>query len=1054
MSKRIIAFLVTIALVMSMLPLAALAEETAVTPEKVGEAIEQAQSSAMDAAVANAASGQVQTAADEVIAVANGKLAENKLDDAQSVVEGANTDNAERAEAAQEAAKDAADAADQAKEDQKVATEAKKDAQEALEEAKDADTKGEAVNAAEKAEEASEAAKEAANDAIAQSAVASQKAQDAKAAYEAAEEAAKKADEEAKALLESGLINMKEAEKRTAEAAQRAQEKYDEMVAAEKAAEEAAAVAKAEADAAKEALDTAAKKLEQAIVDNTVNVAEKTATAVVTGAALAASKVAVDLAGKVVESYEGDLTDLKGQVDELNTAIDDAQKAIDAAQAELEALDKDDAEYPKAVAALEAAQAAKDQAQETKDKAQDILDAKKAAEEAGTAQKMKDLQAAVAAGTATAEQKQELTKQVLGDKLSENQLGKIQFDETDKNVFWIVDGEGNLVLDENNKPQSYEVKEVDGVLQFHKREQKNKPVEGTLPYAGEIYNGDKNPGKNTATTVYKATDEEGNVYDVVIECVATKIPLTKKYIYTYTYKVDGSLLMNNNGVFQTGTDLSGDKKVYTLVDTSQKIFVTDEAALKTNSNTITDKWADAENAEANLAEKEQALEDAKEKFNAAEKTYNETKETLEGIKTSNGEIKVAKQEEVDELNKQISELDKKLNGDLADQLLRGVIQIAIGEDPDVTVTDVAARRLQLEVKKAGVILGGKPLTPEEEKELEKLQSVNVDNITNSGKEMLNVIAGLQDGVDLEDVKNTINLLANSGVSAKTREAILKAVEKTLDAVHEKAVEELNKAIEEAKKELAERGQAVDAAEKEYADKELIFLEAAAKEKLAEQAVNNAANLKDLAVKAQKDAETALEAYKKLAENYETDNSLVEAAEKAYEDASKKANEALAAANAAIKNAIAAAQAALEARKIANTFPEEDEYIEPTYRNLGLTIARYAYSLVGPLMPGFSENNDAMTNAEFVRLVYARFGIKLDLSSTKPEDVAKNGLRIDNTMVKPGDLVCIHADNGMVGTFGIYYGQDIYVFFNETTREVELGDCAHISNGWFVVRVVQ
>lgn len=1054
MSKRIIAFLVTIALVMSMLPLAALAEETAVTPEKVGEAIEQAQSSAMDAAVANAASGQVQTAADEVIAVANEKLAENKLDDAQSVVEGANTDNAERAKAAQEAAKDAADAADQAKEDQKVATEAKKDAQEALEEAKDADTKGEAVNAAEKAEEASEAAKEAANDAIAQSAVASQKAQDAKAAYEAAEEAAKKADEEAKALLESGLINMKEAEKRTAEAAQRAQEKYDEMVAAEKAAEEAAAVAKAEADAAKEALDTAAKKLEQAIVDNTVNVAEKTATAVVTGAALAASKVAVDLAGKVVESYEGDLTDLKGQVDELNTAIDDAQKAIDAAQAELEALDKDDAEYPKAVAALEAAQAAKDQAQETKDKAQDILDAKKAAEEAGTAQKMKDLQAAVAAGTATAEQKQELTKQVLGDKLSENQLGKIQFDETDKNVFWIVDGEGNLVLDENNKPQSYEVKEVDGVLQFHKREQKNKPVEGTLPYAGEIYNGDKNPGKNTATTVYKATDEEGNVYDVVIECVATKIPLTKKYIYTYTYKVDGSLLMNNNGVFQTGTDLSGDKKVYTLVDTSQKIFVTDEAALKTNSNTITDKWADAENAEANLAEKEQALEDAKEKFNAAEKTYNETKETLEGIKTSNGEIKVAKQEEVDELNKQISELDKKLNGDLADQLLRGVIQIAIGEDPDVTVTDVAARRLQLEVKKAGVILGGKPLTPEEEKELEKLQSVNVDNITNSGKEMLNVIAGLQDGVDLEDVKNTINLLANSGVSAKTREAILKAVEKTLDAVHEKAVEELNKAIEEAKKELSERGQAVKAAEKEYADKELIFLEAAAKEKLAEQAVNNAANLKDLAVKAQKDAEAALKAYEELAGSYETDKSLVGAARKAYEDARKKADEALAAANAAIKNAIAAAQAALEARKIANTFPEEDEYIEPTYRNLGLTIARYAYSLVGPLMPGFSENNDAMTNAEFVRLVYARFGIKLDLSSTKPEDVAKNGLRIDNTMVKPGDLVCIHADNGMVGTFGIYYGQDIYVFFNETTREVELGNCAHISNGWFVVRVVQ
>ena len=218
-------------------------------------------------------------------------------------------------------------------------------------------------------------------------------------------------------------------------------------------------------------------------------------------------------------------------------------------------------------------------------------------------------------------------------------------------------------------------------------------------------------------------------------------------------------------------------------------------------------------------------------------------------------------------------------------------------------------------------------------------------------------------------------------------------------------------------------------------------------------MSNAANLKDKAVKAHEDAKAALEAYEKLANNNETDKSLVEAAKKAYEDASKKADEALKAANEAIKNAIAAAQAALEARKIVNTFPEEEEYIETTYRNLGLTIARYAYSLVGPLVPGFSENNDAMTNAEFVRLVYARFGIKLDLSSTKPEDVAKNGVRIDNKMVKPGDLVCIHAENGMVGTFGIYYGEDTYVFYNETSREVELGTCAQITNGWFVVRVV-
>lgn len=1055
MSKRIIAFLVTIALVMSMLPLAALAEET-VTPDEVGEAIDQAQLSALKAGVANGLSGEVQTAVDEALAAANEQLAENKLNDAESIVEGTDADNAERAEKAKDAAGDAADAADKAAEDAAAAADAKKAAEDALDAAKGANSKDKAESAAEKAKDASKAADQAAADAQVQSAVAAQKAQDAKAAYEAAEEAAKKADEEAKALLESGVEDLEVAQAKAAEAAQRAQDKYDEMVAAEKAAEEAANSAKADADAAKEELDQAKDELEQAIKDNALNVAEKTATTVVTGAALAASKVAVDAAGKVVDYYQGELDDLQTQVDELDAAIADADAAIADAQAKLDALNKEDAEYPQAKKALEEAQAAKDKAQEIKDNAQTILDAKKEAEDAGKATQMKDLQDAVAAGTATDAEKQQLTELVLGDKLSENQLGKITWVEGKDDIFYVEDADGNKTYYEVKTDVKTEL-DADGnvvketnYLQYYKTELVTETEVDSIPGAEEEYN------KNQGTTVYKAYDENQNAYAIKVVRTGSG---NKWSPYKYTYVVDtgrvlgASLKSDAEGFYITVTTTSYPftKEVrLAVVDTTLSHFETEDTAIGTNSNTITDKWAAAEEADANYEKAKQELQTAEGNFKAAEKTYNEAKDTLEGIKT----VKVAKQEEVDALNQQIGELDKKLNGDLADQLLRGVIQIKIGEDPDVTVTDVVTRRIQLEAKKAGAIFGGTPLTPEEEKELEKLQSVNVDNITNSGKEMLKVIAGLQDGVDLEDVKNTINLLANSGVSAKTREAILKAVEKTLDAVHEKAVEELNKAIEEAKKELSERGQAVKAAEKEYADKELIFLEAAAKEKLAEQAVNNAANLKDLAVKAQKDAEAALKAYEELAGSYETDKSLVGAARKAYEDARKKADEALAAANAAIKNAIAAAQAALEARKIANTFPEEDEYIEPTYRNLGLTIARYAYSLVGPLMPGFSENNDTMTNAEFVRLVYARFGIKLDLSSTKPEDVAKNGLRIDNTMVKPGDLVCIHADNGMVGTFGIYYGQDIYVFFNETTREVELGDCAHISNGWFVVRVVQ
>lgn len=913
MSKRIIAFLVTIALVMSMLPLAALAEET-VTPDEVGEAIDQAQLSALKAGVANGLSGEVQTAVDEALAAANEQLAENKLNDAESIVEGTNADNAERAEEAEDAAKDAADAADKAAEDAAAAADAKNAAEDALDAAKGANSKDKAESAAEKAKDASKAADQAAADAQVQSAVAAQKAQDAKDAYEAAKKAAEEADAEAKALLESGVEDLEAAQAKAAEAAKRAQDKYDEMVAAEKAAEEAANSAKADADAAKEELDQAKSDLEQAIKDNALNVAEKTATTVVTGAALAASKVAVDAAGKVVDYYQGELDDLQAQVEELDAAIADADAAIADAQAKLDALDEEDAEYPQAKKALEEAQAAKDKAQEIKDNAQTILDAKKEAEADGKDTQMKELQDAVAAGTATDADKQHLTELVLGDTLSENQLGNIKFDDENENIFWIVDDEGNLVLDENNKPQSYEVKVTeDGVLQFYKTEQKNEQVTGKLPEAEKQYTGTPKDGA-TQDTVYTVCDGE-NTYPVVIKCTVFNLGLLGKRVY-YTYEANGLPVIYIGGAFRMGAT------TVTVEDTSKHYYVTAEDPLATNSNTITDKWAEAEKAEENLAEKEQALKDATDKFNAAEKTYNETKDTLEGIKTENGEIKVAKQEEVDALNQQIGELDKKLNGSLSDQIIRAIILESIGEESDVDMKDIGKEAAELAVK---AFLG--QLTEEEKVRWEELK--DLQGLKDTGSDILKVVDGLGDGkVSLDDVKNTINLLANSGVSAKTREAILKAVEKTLDAVHEKAVEELNKAIEDAKKELAEKGQAVDAAAKEYADKELIFLEAAAKEKLAEAAVNNAADLRDKAVKAQQDAEAALKAYEELAGSYETDKSLVEAAKKAYEDASKKADEALAAANAAIKNAIAAAQAALEARKIANTFPEEDSTSSP------------------------------------------------------------------------------------------------------------------------------
>ena len=100
MSKKMIAFLMAIVMVVSMLPLAALAEETkpeTVTPAEVSEDIDQAQKSEAEAI-------GILTAADELVAMANQQLAQGNLDAAADTVEKANDETAKQAETAEDAA--------------------------------------------------------------------------------------------------------------------------------------------------------------------------------------------------------------------------------------------------------------------------------------------------------------------------------------------------------------------------------------------------------------------------------------------------------------------------------------------------------------------------------------------------------------------------------------------------------------------------------------------------------------------------------------------------------------------------------------------------------------------------------------------------------------------------------------------------------------------------------------------------------------------------------------------------------------------------------------
>lgn len=1028
MKRRLISCLLVIGIIISLVPFSVFAE---MTPADVSTAIEQAQDSAGDAAVAGLAAGAVTSAADEAIAAVNEAMAAGKLEDAVDVVESANAEITEQKQEAQEAQQDA-EAAGAEADNQLTAAEGAADAAEAeLENAQNAANKQEATQAADNAQEQSNAAASAAAEAAVQSQTAAQKAEDAKAAYEAANAAAEAADAEAKALLAEGLISAEEAAKRTEEAAKEANALYEKMCAAQTAAEEAAAAAKKEADAAKEELKAASEELAKVTAENAQNVVEKGAAAAVTGAALEVSKIAVDKAQEVVDSYESDIAELEEQAAELQGVIDEAQAAIDEAQAKLDALDAEDAAYPQAVAALEAAKAAKEEAEKVRDNAQAIIDARKEAEANGQKKDMTDLQGKVSSGDATPEEKQKLTEMVLGsihDYDEDVSFGEIQWDKDNDNIFYVEDDAGNKTY--------YEVKTVerdDGTsyLQYFKTTRNEETQNAkNFPEPEELYTSGKNPG--TEATIYKAYDRNGNEYTVDVVCKRHEVwvPIVGTQVtYSYEYQVNGNLM------FAVGKNffVNGREVTVQLIT-----FDTEDAAIGTNSNSITDKWAVADNAEQNLADATQKLEAAEKTHSEAEKVYNAATDELNTLIQDNEDIKLANQPQLDNLNAQITQLDQELNGGVGDQLLRALI-----EGDTQAGMDAAKKIAALEWK---ALIGN--LTEEEQKELDSLKAS-----LGTSKEIANVVAGVSDGkLDLDDIKNIINLLGDDTVSAKTRLAIAKAVESALQKAYDKAAQDLQDAIDQAKAEIKAQGDAVAEATKNFAQKEAALAAAALKESIASQAADRAEKFNAMAKQAAKDAEDAYHAYKWLVDSYATDKQAVADAQAAYENALKLAEAAAKAAEDAAAEAARAKAAAAEARAIADAFPVPQEETKPA--SVKMSIAEFAYRLKGISPADFlAKAGENPTSASFVEYVFACYGFQIDLSSNKVEDIEKNFTCLAKGDVKPGDIICILAADGVtVECFGVYYGNGIYTFFNEATGKVETAKCADAVNGWFVIRV--
>lgn len=987
------------------------------------DAIDQAQKSEAEAALEAGVSGEPDAAKAEAKAILKQDLAQKNLDSAEEIIEDAESETEQKAADAADAADAAKGAKDETEKQQDAAEQAAQKADEALEDAKEADSKEEAEQAADEAEKQSDAAASTAADAVIKSDEAARMAADAEAAYNEAKAAADEANARVQALLKGGVEQMDEAQKAAADAQKLAKEKYQEMLAAKAAADAAAETAKQESDAAKAELDAASKSLAETIKEQGKNVAEKGAVATATGAALVATKAAVEVAKVVVNNYEGEIQKLEQQIGELKSTVDEAQKAIDEAQAKLNALDETDADYPKAKAELEAATAAQNEAQKVYENAQAIIDARNAAQADGTAGKkstadtMKDLQNSVSNGTATDEEKQKLTELVLENINTYDKdvkFEEIYWVDGHSDIFYIKDAEGNRTY--------YQ-------LQVGTRDDGTKYLQyyGTtyVPEAAvpDLYDGlEKTEYAVEGETRYKASID-GKEYDVSI----VKSTLFGKEIYQY--QVDGHTLTYNpveNQYYYNAGSIWKPKYVYVILKDPAR-FDSADTPITTNSNTITEMWEQADNAEQNLEEASNHLQTAQKKFNEVEKQYNETKTALKQFLAEKNAEKESVQDQIDVLKEEKEDKEHTLNGGLGDQLLRSVI-----EGDGSALADAGKEIAALEVKAA--LLGG--LSEEEQKKLDELKgSVKTTN------QVAEIIVGVSDGsIDQEDLEKVVNLVKDNNFSVKTQKALAEKLEGLLEKQYENATENLQKAVETAQEEIEKQTEAAGKAALNAAEKEVALAQAQVKQGLANQGVDQAEKFLASAEKAAEDAQAAYEAYVALANSLNVDRAAVEAAKAAYEQAQKDADTAKALADQALLDAENAKAAATAARKIADEFPE-------LTKTKGEEIADYAQSLLG-----YSDHQ--MTNPAFAEQVFRRYGYPIDLSSRNAADVLRNGIQVENSEVEPGDLICILAEDGTVSLFGVYYKDGIYIFYNELTKKVETGRCMDAPYGWIAIRIVK
>lgn len=1007
MKKRLIAFMLIAALVASFVPVSVFAEEdTPVTPSQVADKLDEAQRAEALAGAEAIAMGQPGAAADQALAIANQGFAAGNLAEAVGLAGIANVAK----DYAQDCAEDAEAAAGQADGQHEVAHEAADTAEAELENAKNAGNKTSAVNAADSAEAAAATAANAAAEAAVQAEAAQNEADAAYAAYLAAQATYEAALEN----LEQGGAQAAAAQAAADAAAAEAQAKYEEYVAAAEAAHAATEKAQAEAEKSRQELSDAMGDLEKAIADNAAEVAKDTAIVAATDLALGASKIAVAVAEGTVDYYEGQIEQQEKKKAELEEAIKLADEAIANAKAELDALDETDAAYPQAKAALEAAENAKAAAQNVYDNLGAIMEAK---ENFTEAENMAQLQQKVASGEATPQDKKDLTKTVLENinKFNENvNFGEIEW--VDDEIFSVDDGEGNKSY---YKMETVESEDGNYIQYFKAEESYTQDIDAIEKNAKEYA-----PSRGGyADTEYQAVEGEDKL----------DVKAHRTVLGAYVYTVNGNELKQDaegNYYYETGL-LNKTKHPVTLVEKlDDPIYVAEETPISTTSNAITEILDAAEDAEGNYNEAVGNYNAAKADYDEAEAAYNAAQTSLNGIIAANENHQELTQKEIDKINDNLKDLDKKLNGGLSDQLIRAIVTGDVGAG-----ISAGAEAARLELKK---LFG--TATDEELAKLEELSSG-----LETGKEIAEIIAGVSDGIDLNDISSIVNLIANTSLSAETRLAIAELVEGGLESIHDKAMKDLEEAVQKAEEEVAAAAEAAAQAAANAAQKEVAVAQAMAAEAAANLAKDIAEAYKNQAEEAAKKAAEAKEAYEKLLQQAE-DSTLVEEAKQAADDAQDAADAAAEAAEKAAIDAERAAKAAEEAREIADNFP--------TAASSRMTAAEYAmFLLENPevFANAMEKANMEANNKNFVRYVYAYVGTPVHLGDGTAAAANKNGYCIHISAVLDSDMFIQFTDGTNVDTYGVCV-EKTYVAYDEAASTVARVDLPKDGNICSAVRV--